>query len=414
MSVTNTPGSPGANAQSAAAMVMAQRAANSQYMQATVPKFVNTIPAGGGTTAPFVSGSNLIFTVPPVNNGYLEALEFTFNLTVTMGAGGSAINAAAPYNMIREIDIQYNGVQGRVVPYFANLWQRMRGWQRSTNYNVVGSSFYADAQISAALRSATFPVAAGANSWIWTLRIPLNAIHDLDAAGLLPIMGEANPVQVIVTCNNAIVGVDPLVNVINTGAATVTGTVKCDAKYRDGTTLWSPAKSGINLAGLDTTQWLIDAPIQNLIAGQISRGPVKTMLEHYYLVACVIDGQQSNAFATSNNFTAIELDTDGTGNGRLFAFGTGTNVAMSTWFEHVRNTFGQDMDPGIIPWVVAPSYNQGNPSNRMGTSALNMKADGWTTIYQGYNLVATGGVAGIAPRIETWLISSNPLGLLLT
>lgn len=412
-----TPSGSGASAQTAAATASAQRAMNAQYMANTVQKWVNCVPSGGGTTAPFAAGQNLIFTVPPVNNGWLEGIELTFNLTVAVATTPGTLNAAAPYNVVNEIDVQFNGTQGRIHPYFAaTVYPRLRGWLRSQANNLMPSGVgFVDPQISALVRSSTFPAVVGNNSWLFTVKIPLNALHELDAAGLLPIMGEANPVQIVVQCNSALVGVDPLANVLSgAGATTVSGTVKCDALYRDGTTFWSPAKDSISLAGLDTTQWLIDAPIPNLDAGQMSRGPVKTMLEHYYMVACVIDGQSSAKFASSNNFNAIQLAVDGTGQNLLQAFGTGTNVGMERWFETVRHYFGQDLDPGIIPWIFATGYNQENASNRMGTAALNMKPDGWTTIYQGVNLAAVGGVAGISPRIVTWLISSNPLGLSIT
>ena len=168
----------------------------------------------------------------------------------------------------------------------------------------------------------------------------------------------------------------------------------------------------MDLTGNPTVQWVIDNRVTNLQAGTLTKGQLKTQLRHYYLFSIIIDGNQSSTFATSNNIVGMELDPDATGNNPILRFGQGTNVGISEYFREVRKIFGQDMDPGVIPWVTAPAKHQPDASNQLGNMVLNMMPDGWTTVYQGYQLAAIGGVAGITPRVETFVISANPQGLL--
>ena len=402
------------SAAAAAAAALARQTNNMNYLASTVDKVSRANPVGSnGTTAAFNAGQTLLWNVPVANNGFLRALRFTCNMTVNYTPGTTIVNnACAPYGLFSEVAVNFNGTMVRVHPYIpAVVLPRVKRYLGPTSNGLIVAGNQ-DTDVQNMLRS-TFPVANGNNQWLFTFEIPLNVLNDLDPSGMLPIMGTSSPVQVSLTCNPAVVGKDPLINCINTdGTIAVTGTIALDCVYRDGTNLWSPAKLPLDLTGLPTVQWIIDNRVTNLQAGTITRGQIKTLLRHYYMFSLVIDGNQSNAFSRSNNIAAMELDPDATGSNPIVRYGSGTNVSMDEWYRDIRRVFGQDMDPGVIPWVTAPAKHQPDASNQIGNMVLNMTPDGWTTVYQGYQLNTLGSVAGITPRVETYLISANPQGLI--
>ncbi len=415
-----------AAAAQAAAVAAAQKAANSDYMRRTIDKWVNITLQGGALTGTYSPGAWLNFTVPPVNNGWLRAIDVTVNLNLTYTQAGSGpfenLTAGAPWNVIREIDVMLNGQIIRVYPSFIPILRQLRGYLR--NFAGVPLAGQAFSDISATLYKApTLTNGANAN-WLFKIRIPFNLLHPFDGAGLLPIAGEANPVQINIECASALAAnpADPLFVPINTNGtvaltAAQTQSVKVDGIYRDGTTLWSPAKLPYYPEGLPAVQWNQDVPLTPFVGGQIQRGQIKTMLQHYYMLSLVIDGNQTNNYAAWTNFNGIELDTDATGTNKLKAYGTSStaNIGMDAWQADLREIFGQDIGgypaaEGVVPWVVAPAYGVPDASAYNGLQVLNMTPGGYTTIYHGYNMGSTGGTAGINPRVETLVISANPLG----
>lgn len=412
----------------AAAVASAQRTANSDYMRRAVRKWVNIPLQGGAQTGTFALGANLNFTVPPVNNGWLEALDITVNLNLTYTAAGSGpfgnLTAGAPWNVIKEIDVLLNGQILRLYPAFMPYVRQMRGYLRNAPGQVLAGDSATDIAAQIYIAPA---IATGVNkNWLFKLRIPFNMLHPYDGAGLLPIAGEANPVQVVVTCAPALYANpgDPLFVPVNTNGtvaltASSTQSVKVDGVYRDGTTLWSPAKIPYYPEGLPSVQWNQDVPLTPFTAtNQTVRGQIKTMLQHYYMLSIVIDGQSTTNYSLYSNFNGIELDTDATGTNKLAAYGAAStaNIQMDAYWNEIRETYGQDLASqpqveGMIPWVDARARGVADASNQDGMMALNMTPGGYTTIYHGYNMAAIGGTAGITPRVETLVISANPAGL---
>ncbi len=404
----------------------AQRRQNADYLRLTTIKYANVQSNSGGTSGAYSPGTTLNYTVQPVNAGYLTGLRFQCNLTVT-GSGTSPTwtnNAAFPYNLIREVDVLYNGMQVRFNPYLAKILSEAKGYLRPTDPAVVVANGatagpYQDSQIQAMLRSSIpSPIVSGANTVDFTFDLDLLGLHPHDAAGALPIMGEANPVQIAVICNPSLQGADPLINCATstggtTPALTASGTVTVTAKYRDGQTIWSPQRLGLDLSNLPTCQYNIDAPYAITGTNSTIRGPIKTLLRHYIVCDIVIDGQQSTQFSTPNNFNYFELALDSTGSSLAERYGLGTNVSTADFWYERRQQFGQDLPEGVFLWVYAYGQNEANASNRMGKRVLNIMPGGWPSIYTGYNLTSIGSVSGISPRVERWLVSSNPAGLLI-
>lgn len=401
------------------AQMSAQRAqSNADFLMRSLLKRTTCPPVSGGISQAYTAGQQLIYNLPTVGSAFAKALLITVNVTVTLAAGTSAVyalNAGAPLTLFDNIEVQYDNAQVKLRPYILKYLKQLAGFQRPAPGAVIAGQ--KDTTVQNALYSA-FPVAVGANTWSFVFRVPLNPIHEHSPAGLLPIMGEATKGQVFITCAPNAFGPDPILNtIVETGGTggsltSITGTVKAEVEYLDGTNLWSPTPLGLDLTGEPTAQYVIDTPLQPLTAGSTVRQKIYSLNQHYYVLATVVDGNQSSSFATIGNVLGFELDMDSAGQNKFWQYGQGTNLSVNDWYQNTRDMIGQDLDEGIFPLVAAPVAGQANPSNREGTQVLNMNVGGWPDVHHGWQLSTVGGVAGINPRVEIHLVSLNMAGLL--
>lgn len=399
------------------------RAQNAAYLSQAIRKIAVCPPVAGGVTQPYAVGQSLLFNFPTAAGAFAKELIITLNLTVTPATGTSAtyaLCAAAPWSVIQEVQILYNGMQGRLRPYLMKVFDQLRGYGRVApiGSNTAGGNMQSIAAIQTALNSGTPIVTGSGNVWNLVFRIPLNALHELSAEGMLPVQGSGTKPQINIMCCGTALGPDPLLNVLaatggSGNAVTITGSVKCEIGYFDGTNYGGPNPLNLNLNGLPTVQYIIETPLTPLSAGVMQRQRIAALLQHYYVISLLIDGQQSTSFSTVGNLINLELDQDSVGQNRFFGFGQSNNVSVMDYFENIRRTIGQDLDQGVIPWIAAEVFNQESADTRMGTQFLNMTAGGWTDVHHAYQVNAVGAVAGINPRVETFLISMNPAGLVL-
>lgn len=394
-----------------------RRSSNAAYLANCVEKVAICPPAGGGINQAYAQGTTLTYNFPTAAGGYATDLLITMTMIITLAAGTAATygnTAGSPWSVMSEIDILFNGTQARIRPYLLKMIGQLyyRGAPPPSNVDYGAPSTPA---INTNVYS-TFPTAVGANVWTFKFRVPLTVLHKLSAAGALPIQGASVRPQVVIQLNPSLLGPDPLLNAIyatgGTGNAvtTATGTVTAECIYRDGTNKASTQPLTLDISG-PTAQYIIDTPLAPLAAGTTQRQRISTLLQHYYAIAVVIDGNASNVFAAVTNITQLELDQDSVGQNRFYVYGQ-NNVSIYDYWERTRRYFFQDFDQGVIPWVYAEGYGQENPDNRMGNQALNMTSGGWTDVNHGYVLTAVNGLGTVTPRVEMYLVSLNPEGLL--
>lgn len=385
--------------------------ANNDFMSRSRTFPVRMPLIGGNLSGPYAVGSTLNFIMGPVNDGWLEAIELDLNIQITMATAVATPNKAFPWNLISAITVNLDGQISYVEPYFAcYLLPRMKrrlGQDMSTG-NIAGIQNTDEQNL---VYNVPGSLAVGANNIRVRFYFPLNALHPLDGSGLLPTQGTQDPVQINVICPNQLIGPDPLLHPATsaTGAATVTGTstVTCYGWVRDGRTMWTPGEQlSFYPGGLPQVSYDREPDVINLVAGSIVRGQLTKVLKVYYGVMAIVDGNQSNNFAINTNINSWDLSADSSGNFKYKQYGL-ENVPVDLYFGRLRRIFGQDFPEGLIPFVYAGQDNLAEPGHGNGNNVLNMTQGGWTSLYQGVNLATIGGVAGIQPRVHTWILGTN-------
>jgi hypothetical protein len=419
MAVNSPNMSPAQQAQLAAQAAAMQLQQNRQFMALGIRKKALAQQANGGANnQAFVAGQPLTYNIPTANNGYLVGFWVNCLLTVTLGAGTSAVyglTAAAPLSVIDSIVVNYGGPQHNFRPYILKYYFQMQG--RMQNYfprtilagqlNATMQAYYNSTNNNA------FPVAVGANTWNFRFFVPMNMIHEQDCRGILPIQNGETTCQVVLNCAGAPQGPDPVLNttyaVSGSGHTNVvTGTVSLEAVYKDGQTYSQLGALQPNLSGVQTTQLVRDTPLNNLGSGQVFRNKVSFLHKIPWLWIAIIDGQQQNKFAASTNIQLIETSADATGMRPFMRYGLNTNLDVRSYYDDINLLLDQDMDEGLIPLIWGPIFEQAEAGIKEGQHYLDMTtASGWTDFHYGTQLTAVGGVAGISPRIEAHLVLLN-------
>lgn len=415
-----TPNNAAAKANAAAA-IAARDSNNWAFMRTALKQYAVCPPSSGaGTNQSYSSGSTLIFDVPTSNGGYLESLLFQFNLTVTNAAGTGAtyaLTAGAPYSLVDHIVIQYGNTTHTFRPIVLKHLAQLQGYEKAQPEQV--NSGQTVSFVGSTVWGSPFGVASGANTWKFWFRVPMHLIPR-SPAGMLPIMGDSTRCQVSVVCASAPLGNDPLLNAVattaGTGAAvTVSGTVAVEAISQNGVNLVSTRNMGLDLQGLPTIQWTTESQYTPLTSGSMLHKKLDSKLQHLYVISYIIDGQAFGKFAGDANISGIELTMDSTAQNKFYSFGVnGNNVGFTEYRELLRNTLGQDIDEGVIPYVGGPAFGGVDPDGLEGTSYLNCipGAGGWPDANLGFQVgTVASPLSGITPRVETFCISVNPQGL---
>lgn len=416
-------GDPRAQSQQRQAYRSYVRRMNQHFLEACYEKRAVCPPAlgGGGANSQAWSSTNpMVFMAPVADGAFIKELEAQFTLTVTTATTGGTLawNAGAPFNVVQDVIVELNNTQIKL-PLIVYKWLAI-----TRGYLMPGpGQLLTGATSVAAIRNAQYTFSAivtGANTVAFRIRIPLNQGHRKSAAGCLPSMSDSTRAKISFVPTSAPLGNDPLISPVSiaggtSNSVTITGTVKLEAIYQDGATFWSDRRLRMYLDDEPTVQGVRDLILQPLGAGTIQRQKLSVLNQHYYVFSLVIDAQQVATFSTTSNLQYIALDRDQVGANHLYAYGSGQDMDVFDYYARLADNFGQDFDQGLIPHIVAPAENglPGEASLNDGIRVLNMRPGGYVNVTHAYQLGAVGGVAGITPRVETYLITLNPDGLRL-
>ncbi len=413
----------------AALELQARKLANRLYVSRTVRKLAPALTNGAATQA-YVVNAPLTFNLSTSLNGYCEGIIVRVVLNYTLAVGTAAVyglTAAGKMGIIDTVEVRYNKSQLRVRPVDMRQLSLCGALDEWVIPNAV-SVGQQDAAIQTYLGGA-MPVTTGANTVTLEFFIPFNLVSPKDPRGFLPLMAGDTGIQVIVNTPVALEGgvdttinADSLVNAIypvsGTGHAisAISGTVAVEAVFRDGDTYVSTNKMPFDISLLEGTfQAQLDQVLAPLVANTIQRTKINIMGKHYYVLLKVIDALQPNVFATQANLTYVESAKDGVGANVFWKYGTQTNMNYYEYDYLNRLGKSQDLDPGCIFMIEAPTDSAGTSLSmlREGDGYLDNTRTGWADWRYGVMCSSVGVAAGnnLGPRIEPSVFYINPTGL---
>lgn len=421
-----------------------QDEANRAFLSQCLERVAYCPSAGSGAnTQPFTPGSTLVFNFPTIGGAYIKALLIRWSVNLTFAAGTGAtysLSDSAPYTLFSELDVQLNSKQIYTHPMIIPVLEALAGYGKYPPMNATPAGLPNTAAMNT-VEGVLAPVAGaftqnfngavtGTTTWSGQFLLPLNAYRHDTVPGVIPSHGVGNIPQVKLVCNNQLLGNDPHLNpifasggtagwsvTVNQGASTF---VAVDAIYQDGSTSFDPNGLALDITGQPTIQYNIDTQLNPLTAGTLVRQHINTLLEHVYVVSYIIDGQANGRYAAQSNITSLQLSADAIGKENFFSYNVANNIPVSDFYDRMeRRLHGQDLPPGIIPWIDAPARGATDPDARNGKQTLNMKVGGYPATTHAYQVAAVGAATPVdtnpkaTPRVETIVISLNEEGLKL-
>lgn len=407
-------------AQQAALQAEMKKRQNRQFMALSINKEVLCQQANGGANSqPFAAGQPLTYNITTANNGFLTGFWVRCALTCNLGAGTGAAyqqNAASPLSLIDSIQVLYGGTQHNFRPYILKYFCQMQGAKAQIQPRSVIAG-QQDSYLQGYYSSAPFGNAVGNNTYNFAFFMPLNLIHPQDVRGILPIQNGETTCQVVINCQGAPFGTDATLNTFSlsagsNGSAIVTGTISVIAVYKDGQSFAQLTALQPNLSGVETVQFLRDANLTNIGAGNVYRNKISFLQKMPWVFLTIIDGVSPTKFASTSNIQLLDVTADAVGNRPFWRYGLNTNLDVREYYSDLSGIFGglleQDFDEGFFPLVYGPLFQQADPGLLEGQAYLNMtQADGWTDFHYGLQLAATGSNASGGPRAELHVVALN-------
>ncbi len=397
-----------------------QRMQNRQFMALSINKEVLCQQANGGAlNQSFAAGQPLTWNITTANNGFLTGFWVRCAFTVALGAGTNAVyqqNAASPLSLIDSIQVLYGGTQHNFRPYMLKYWSQLQGEQAQPQPRIVVAG-QQDSYLQGYYNSAPYGVAVGNNTYNFAFFMPMTLIHPQDVRGILPIQNGETTAQVVINCQGAPFGTDPVLNSFSlvsgsNGTAAVTGTIAVIAIYKDGQSFSQLTALQPNLSGVETVQFLRDANLTNVQAGNIFRNKISFLQKMPWVFITVIDGVSPTKFASTSNIQLIDVTADAVGNRPFWRYGLNTNLDVREFYSDLSGVMGgqlqQDLDEGFFPLVYGPIFQQADAGLMEGQNYLDMTtATGWTDFHYGVQLAATGNNAAGGARVECHVVALN-------
>ena len=383
-----------------------QQARNSQFMALTYeqPILAN---AENGTT--YAQGKTLTYSSPIIAGGMACKVVLKYDLNVHWdGVGSVAINAGGLEQLVQNVTVSFGNKQISMPPVLQRVFDNMEGYARTNQDDVLG---FRSTGVESLVHSVPTTIASGDNAVKMSVPIPLNNLHGASINGLIPIYSSGVRLQVALQLPNSVTGQDPIENVLHVqggGAVTVTGDVKVQIVYRDFNSMSTTEALTADLTGLPTVQIVQLPSVTGITQGAVNYVSFRNPYQFAKLVHFVIDGKQSDKFATESNITQFSYDKAENSNSNFFNYSDATG-GMGSYFEEVRRRFGRDQKPGVLEWD-ATTQNLANVSSKLGTAYLNMTGNGYPAMRAGFRVESVDNT-NISSRILSFGVLLNPEGI---
>lgn len=397
------------NQQPTAEQLAAMAAAkNQQFMALT---YGQPIVAHAQNGNQYVPGSTLNFEAPTVAGAYATrlVLRHEIKVNVTKGSGEAKLNAGAPYNFVNNISVNFGNKQITAHPFLAKVFDEMEGYARTTQDAVTGIR---KNSIDSLLRQTPTELSEGENIFKFDTTIDLNQLHPASVNGIIPIYGTGTKLSIALNLANSITGSDPLDHVIKTtgdAKVEVSGNVSVHLEFRDHNSMTTREPLSPVLDNIPTVQIVQIPSVTPLTAGTFQHASVKNPYPFAKIISFVIDGNQSDKFASADNITGYTIDKAENSNSSFLRYDE-TTGGIENYYKEIRSRFGTDLDEGLLVFD-ATTQNIANVSSKMGQAFLNFTEDGYPAGRLGFKVNKVSTENGITPRVVTFGVILNNRGI---
>lgn len=383
---------------------------NSEFMRLS---YLQPIKMNAENGRRFQQGTNLTFNSPIINGAYAQSIILKYKLNVNWEPGTTGTitpTASYPESFVTKAEVNFGNKQISAAPFlFSQVLDKMEGYGRTSQDDVLGSR---EAGIDAMLRKVPRTFVAGDNEVKFEVNIPLTLLHNAAINGMIPIFSSGVRLQLALQLPNNVVGKDVLQNVFDVqgdGVVEVSGDIDAVIEYRDYNSFSTTQAVRPDLTGLPTVQMIELPSITGITPGVYNHVAFRNPYNFAKLIHVVIDGKQSDKFASAGNISGFTYDKEENSNSAFFRYDE-TTTGIEGWYKKTRELYGNDLPEGIIAWD-ATSQNVGsNVSSKMGSSYLNLSGAAFVSARASFKVDSVSDV-NMASRIVSYGIMINPNGI---
>ncbi len=386
---------------------------NSQFMGMTTEHHSLAIAEGNND---YKQAYNMLFTAPTLSGAWVTriAIKHKIKVDITKGSGDAKLNAGAPYNFINMLNINFGSRVVTLYPYLTKVLAQMEGYNRIETGRSAGKTV---AAIDEMLHKVPTTLQDGENEFTFISEYELNNLHPQSVEGILPIYGTGTRLSIGLQTAN-VFGSDPVDNVINlTGGAT--GEVMAGSKidvvlyYRNGQskTVTSILQPNMSTPSTKGSIQAIQLPTITPLGSNVTQyANLRTPMPFYKLLSIVVDGRQSDKFASAGNIKEFVLETQEDSRNAHIEY-TERNGGVAEYYRHIRSHYGFDFDEGVFIAHDGTTENAQNVSAKASNYPLNLTSGGFASTRIGYKVEQTTDANGITPRVINFGIALNTAGL---
>jgi hypothetical protein len=156
----------------AAELAALQMQKNNQFMSYS---FEQAIKANSQNGTVYQPGQTLNFDAPIVAGAYATKITIRHNVTLDWdGVGTAKLNAAAPHNLVNQMNVSFGNKQITAHPYLAKVLDYMEGYARQEQDDAPGFKL---SEIDAMLKSVPTTIVSGENKFKFDTTFDLNQLH---------------------------------------------------------------------------------------------------------------------------------------------------------------------------------------------------------------------------------------------
>jgi hypothetical protein len=185
--------------------------------------------------------------------------------------------------------------------------------------------------------------------------------------------------------------------------------VKVVVYYRDYKSFVTPAALNADLTGLPTAQMIRLREMNPLTQGTPNYLAITNPYAFVKTIHLVIDGKQSDKFATAANIEAFRIDGAENTSSTLRAYDQSTGGMVNYYSRH-RELYGSDADEGVLLFD-GNAENSTDTNDQEGEMWLNVAGSGYPAARVGVQVTSVDSTKGVVPRVVSFGVIINTVGI---